>query len=426
MRAALNKEIDWITIGMFAFLVIFGWMSIYAAVFDPSAPLSIFSSKHHAGNQFWWMDLCFIVAFVIMFVDFRLIFALSYPVYIITMVALVGVIFFGIEVNGAKAWFQLFGIRIMPAEFSKVAIALALSKYIDSKNFKFGINIETASFMGLLLLPALIILKQNETGTVLVMGSILLMMYRFGLNFLIPLVGIIIAFLFIVTLAFYTYSMEYWPIYAGIGGLGVLAIYLFRKKREFLIISILSVILCAGIVKGSVFFFDSVLQDHQRNRLISLIDPEKDPRGTGYQSIKSKTAISSGGISGKGYLNGDLTQLEFVPEQHTDFIFTTIGEERGFWGTTFFILLYTAFMVRLVMLAERQRSTFAKAYGYIVIGIILFHFLINIGMTIGLAPVIGIPLPFFSKGGSSLLAFTIMLFTFLKLDMHRSQILARS
>ncbi len=426
MRGALNKEIDWITIGVFVFLVFFGWLSIYAAVFDPSAPLPIFSSQHHAGNQFMWLLLSFGVAFVIMFVDFRLIFVLSYPTYIITMLALLGVLFFGIEVNGAKAWFQFFGIRVMPAEFSKVAIALALAKYMDSKKFKFGINVDTAAFFGLLMVPALIILKQNETGTVLVLGSTILVMYRFGMNFLIPLVGIIIAFLFILTLSFYTYEKDYWPIYVGIGALGGTAIFLFRKRREFLVISALSIVLCAGIVKGSVYFFDSVLQDHQRKRLISLIDPEKDPRGSGYQSIKSKTAIASGGLSGKGYLNGDLTQLEFVPEQHTDFIFTTIGEERGFWGTTFFILLYSAFMVRLIMLAERQRSNFAKAYGYVMIGIILFHFIINIGMTIGLAPVIGIPLPFFSKGGSSLLAFTIMLFTFLKLDMHRSQILARS
>lgn len=422
---SISKNLDWLTIFLYLLLVLYGCISIYSAVYDPLKDQSIFDFSTKAGNQLIWTMISIVVAFLIMIIDFRFYFAFSYPIYGLIVLLLIGALIFGIEVNGAKAWFQLGSVRIMPAEFSKIAVALVLARFMDETHNKFGINKPTGLVILLIIIPALIILKQNETGTVLIFSSIIVMMYREGLNPLIPVAGILVAILFITTVAFITYESELWPLYLGIGVLTILLVYLFRQRQELLIISIVTGAICFSIIYSTNYFFENILQEHQQLRLISVIEPEKDPQGAGYQTSRSKVAIGSGGFSGKGYLNGNLTQGDYVPEQHTDFIFTTLGEERGFKGTSIFIILYLGFLIRLIFIAERQKSKFARVFGYVTIGIILWHFMVNVGMTIGLFPVIGIPLPFFSYGGSSLLAFTILIFIFLKLDMHRSEILSR-
>jgi rod shape determining protein RodA len=269
-------------------------------------------------------------------------------------------------------------------------------------------------------IPAALILLQNDTGSTMVFSAFIIMLYREGLNPVIPMLGIIIVFLFILTLFF-----NPWYIVIALAVLGVILILMGKKTVWRIIYIVAGFMLFSGVVVGGNFFIENVLQEHQRNRIKVLVNPDIDPLGVGWNVTQSKIAIGSGGVTGKGFLEGTQTKFDFVPEQSTDFIFCTIGEEHGFLGTTLLILLFMGFFARIVFLAERQKSKFARVYGYCVVSIMFFHFLINIGMAIGLFPVIGIPLPFFSYGGSSLWSFTILLFIFLKLDSHRKNIAYR-
>lgn len=424
----ISKDLDWLTIFLYLGLVGYGCISIYSAVYNPFEEQSVFDFSTKAGTQLIWVFISFIIAVLILIVDFRIIFGASYPLYAFFVFLLVCVLLFGIEVNGAKAWFQIGSVRIMPAEFSKIGIALALAKFMDDYPSKLGMNKNTGILLLIVAIPALIILKQNETGTVLIFTSIIIMLFREDLSPAIPLYGLVVVALFVITLAHITYDKSLLWVYLGVDILGSV-IFLFGiwiKKKPVWIMGIALIAGMTIVIYSTQFIVEEVLQPHQQKRLISMIDPEKDPQESGYQTLHSKKAISTGGFSGKGYLQGNLTQGDYIPEQHTDFIFTTLGEERGFKGAFVFIILYLGFLIRLIFIAERQKSRFARVFGYVTIGIIFWHFMVNIGMTIGLFPVIGIPLPFFSYGGSSLLSFTIMIFVFLKLDMHRSQILARN
>ncbi len=422
------RYIDVPTLVIYTALVLYGWISIYAAIYEPGVEdyNNIFSPSITSGKQFIWILIAAVIAIFILVVDFKFIFSVPYIVYAISIVALIGVLLFGHEIQGAKSWYKIGGFTIQPSEFAKFATALALAKYLDNTTVKYGFNSNVMLIVGIIALPALLILFQNETGTVLVFTSLVIVLYLDGLNGMIPAGGLILAILFYLSMKFDTLPI----ILVLFCLLAVLGIYMlitgqFSRNVRLFVIGVVAFVIFSGVVAGSRYFVDNILQDHQRNRIKAWVNPEFDIRGINYQTNNSLVAMSSGSVWGKGYLNGDLTHGDFVPEQYTDFIFTTIGEEQGFVGTVMVISLYLALMIRLTVVTQRQKSKFAKIYGYCVISILFFHFMVNLGMTMGLFPVIGIPLPFFSYGGSALWGFTILLFIFVKLDMHRSQILAR-
>ena len=416
------KDLDWISIAMFGLLMLFGWLNIYAAIYDDPQMIegmNMFYGK--SGKQFLWICVAIIIAIGILILDFKLFFSIPYVFYAFMMVALVGVLIVGVKINGSRAWYDLGLIRIQPAEFTKYALALGLTKFISDRSLKYDLSKDTMILAGMVLLPSALIILENETGSILVFASLIIVFYRDGLNTVIPAVGLSMVTLFVCTLLF-----SWYPVVITLAVLGGVAILLAPKTKQTFLIIGLGVVLASGVVYGTDFFVHNVLRSHQQDRIEGWLYPEKYPKNFGYQVIKSKTAIGSGGFSGKGYLEGDLTRLDFVPEQHTDFIFCTIGEEHGWLGSAIVISLYIAFLLRLVFIAERQKSKFSRTFGYCVLSIFFFHFIVNVGMTIGIFPVIGIPLPLFSYGGSSLWAFTMMLFTFLNLDMHRAHILSRN
>ena len=423
-----TNNIDWITVGFYILFVFLGWLNIYAVVYDPEAVNNIFDFSINSGKQLMWIGGALLLIVMILVIDYKFYSAFSYIFYIISMLVLLATIFFGTEVNGSKSWLDLGIVRVQPAEFAKFTTALALARYLGT----LGVNIERFDVMFkaaiILLIPCALILLQNETGGMLVFTAFILVMYREGLPGTLLLIGVFITLLFVLTLA-----VGVNPILIGLSVLfGLIMLYFIinrlRMTRKQLTSRLFVILAIYGLSLGFVFgvhkIFFEVLQEHQRNRIMVLFDTELDIRDVGYHVHQSKIAIGSGDFFGKGFLEGTQTKFDFVPEQSTDFIFCTIGEEHGWFGSTVLIGLYVLFMMRLVFLAERQKDSFSRIYGYSVASIILFHFMVNIGMTIGLFPVIGIPLPFFSYGGSSLWSFTILLFVFLKLDSHRGQVLA--
>lgn len=423
---AIIKDFDWVSFFLYLAILIMGVLHIYSAEFTTLNDESIFSLNFYSGKQILFILLGLGIGVIIMLLDFKIYYSLGYVFYGVAIAMLILTLLIGKTINGATAWISLGGgINLMPAEFTKVAIGLGLAKYFEENlEFKIGLNNNTFKMLLFLFLPAGIILLQNETGTVLVFFSLVILFYREGLHFMIPLMGITIGGLFGLTIGFSIYEVSLWPIYIGVTVLALVITFFVMKSKGLLVMMIMIWGLCIGVV----FFANkgfSLLQKHQKNRIVTLFDPYKDKRGTGWQVIRAMTGISAGGFEGKGYLKGDITQGEFIPEQHTDMIFTTIAEERGFLGASFLIVLYAGFLIRLIYVAERQKSIFVRVFGYSLVSFLFFHFTINVGMTMNLFPIIGIPLPLVSYGGSSLWAFSIMVFVFLKLDMHRSQILSR-
>jgi len=467
----LIENIDYITIGLYFLLVLMGWLNIYSAVYNDQHT-SIFDISQRYGKQLMWIGASVILISLILLIDSSFFPMFSYPIYVFTILLLIAVLLFGKEVNGARSWFQLGGFRLQPAEFTKFATNLAFAHFLSSYNFKL-LKIKNLIIVGFILFfPALLILLQNDTGSALVYFAFILVLYREGLPGSILLVGLLLAVIFIVTLvanvfavsimlliitliAFffirkrinevikasaiilgvssvfwgvaYLFNLEINPQYFIFAGIGVSTIVFFKFafKNKLNYIFILSAIVISGILFSfSVnYIFDKVLESHQRDRINDLLGIEFDPLGAGYNVNQSKIAIGSGGFAGKGFLQGTQTKYDFVPEQSTDFIFCTVGEEWGFLGTSAVLIIFVLFLIRLIIIAERQRSTFSRVYGYGVVSIFFFHIAVNVGMTIGIAPVIGIPLPFFSYGGSSLWAFTILLFILLRLDANRMELL---
>lgn len=423
----LVRSIDWLTIGFYIVFVFFGWLNIYAAVYDPEAYISPFSGSSRAGQQLMWIGLSSITILMIMVVDYKFYNSFAFVIYGLVIFLLLATFVLAPDIKGSRSWLVLGPIRLQPAEFAKFATALVLARYLGDINVKFN-QIKTRLVIAAIIgLPAIIIIAQNETGTMLVLAAFVIVLYREGLSPYILVFGILSIALFVMTLMVDKYYL--------IGSLGILAfiilgviLFELRKKnarkrpvyqKAFIVASAYA--LCVGVIFSVNFFVNDVLQPHQQNRIKALIDPESDIKGIGWNLYQSKVAIGSGELTGKGFLKGTQTKFDFVPEQSTDFIFCTIGEEYGWIGSSVFILLYVSFICRLVNLAERQKDRFTRIYGYSVASIFFFHFMVNIGMTIGVFPIIGIPLPFISYGGSSLLGFTILLFVFLKLDAHRKQ-----
>ena len=462
-------SLDWITILIYLTLVMMGWVNIYAAVYSEEHQ-SIFDLGQQYGKQMIWIVAGIFLAISVLIVDSKFYVAFAYHIYVVVIFLLIAVLFLGREVNGARAWFEVGGVALQPAELGKFATSLAVAKYMSQFGFKMA---RTKSYLVLgtfMLLPALLILLQNDTGSALVFAVFFLVFYREGMPDIIIIGGFTAIALFILALlwtqlsilillivvSLILFAVLRQSIKEGIIGFAVVSVIygiLFGLKNLvgfdatpfhlLVITSILTVLifLAYGLAKHirqawfvllffifsiaitlSVnYFYRNVLISHQRDRVDNLLGIKNDLLGAGYNVHQSKIAIGSGGIIGKGFLKGTQTKYNFVPEQSTDFIFCTVGEEWGFLGTTVVIILFLTLLIRLLYLAERQRSSFSRIYGYGVACILFFHIVINISMTIGLAPVIGIPLPFFSYGGSSLWSFTVLLFIFIRLDANRTK-----
>ena len=419
MRRAKNifDNIDNISVLLYALLVLFGIVNIYASQFNDDTSFALDISSRY-GKQILFAGVSAFVAFIIVIIDWKFFYSLTYLFYISVVLLLIGVLFQGAITGGASSWFELGSFKFQPSEFAKFATALAVAKYynnIHSKKVSLQDKLKT---YGIIILPFLLIILQNDLGTALVYTAFILVLYREGLSGNILIFGLVIGVLFVLALL-----VDQIQLISILGGITILLFLLSRKKKNEIITLSGILITSVAFILSVNYIFDNFLAPHHQVRIEILLGKKIEAHGAGYNLIQSKIAIGSGGFAGKGFLNGTQTRFDFVPEQSTDFIFCTIGEEWGFLGSLFFFSVFIGLLLRILFLAERQRSNFSRIYGYSVATILFMHFLINIGMTIGLVPVIGIPLPFISYGGSSLVGFTILLFIFLNLDSYRLQIL---
>jgi len=407
-----TNYLDGWSILLYLLLVIMGWMSIYSASHEGGGFSLDLASNY--GKQILWIAVSIVLGAAIFLIDARFFDVFGYWFYGLSILLLILVLGLGTEVNGARAWFQVGGFRLQPAEFAKFGTALALAKYLGDIDSNVRQLKQQIFSFGIIAIPAVLIVIQGDAGSALVYGSLLLMLYREGMSGSVLVVGVAGISVFICSIAFGTLAV--------IIGITILAAivfaftYTFKKMWLYLLIVIAAVSLVSVVVN---FSFEKVLQKHQQTRVEVMLGLKQDPQGVGYNVNQSKIAIGSGGFWGKGFLNGSQTKGDFVPEQHTDFIFSTVGEEMGWVGAFVVIFTFCIFFLRLSFIAERQRNKFNRVYAYSVLCMLLFHFAVNIGMTINLAPVIGIPLPFFSYGGSSLISFTLLVFLLLRLDANR-------
>ena len=409
---------DFIITGIYFTMLLIGFLSIYSS--QNTDGYGFLSFQNESFKQLIWIFICLFVFFAISILEYRFIFDLAVPLYGLSLFLLVLVLFIGQEVNSHSSWFNLFGLKFQPSEFSKFSTALFLAKIFDSYSINLR-NIKHIILTSLVfLLPSSIILLQGDTGTALVYFSFFLVFLREGLslNFLIFSIAFVLIFVFgllVDTYILYIIITVVFLVYVG------LSIKDIRKVINSFILYVLSIL----IINGQGFVLNNILTPKQKQRVETLINPSSDPLGSGWNITQSKIAIGSGGVFGKGFLKGTQTGLNFVPIQSTDFIFSVIGEEFGYLGSMIFIILYVIFLYRILILSEAQKDRFARVFGYSVFSIFLFHFTINVSMTLGLFPVIGIPLSLISYGGSSLLSFSLLLFVFLKLNGVKSAILGR-
>jgi rod shape determining protein RodA len=473
MRREVNilGNIDWITVFLYFTLVILGWINIYAAVYSEEHK-SIFDLNQRYGAQALWIAAAFIIGLVAILMDYKFYTFFAYIIYGLSLLMLLLVLVVGKEINGARAWISIGSFSIQPSEFVKVATALALAKFMSSYNTKIS-DIRSLLTIGLILfIPIVLIALQPDAGSILVFLSFSLVLYREGLpgsflifggllgvlfflSLILPTLTIIVGLISTGFIVYTLLSKNYKESIIGLlafvvitfitGSLFRLAgkktdpsnilsisfiisgfsflIYNFFRRVRFVIPFVLIIVGSIVFIFSVDYVFHKMLEPHQQKRMNILLGIESDPLGMGYNVNQSLIAIGSGGFSGKGFLQGTQTKYNFVPEQSTDFIFCTVGEEWGFLGTFVVIMLFVALMLRIIMIAERQRSVFTRIFAYSVVSIIFFHFAINVGMAIGLLPVIGIPLPFFSYGGSSLWSFTLLLFVLLRFDASRLELL---
>lgn len=414
---SLFENIDKPLLLLYLVLVLFGWINIYAAVFnDDHASILDFSQSY--GKQMVWIISALILGLFIIVVDSKFYTTFAFVFYGINILMLIVVLFVGKEIAGSKSWLGVGDLGIQPSEFAKIATAMALGKLLGESNRNITQQSTRLMAYGLIALPIAFILLQNDTGSSIVFMSFLLVFYREGMNGTILWFGLLAIFIFIFTLIF-----NLWYVLAFLTVSGLIIWYIIRKYRKGVITLVIIYVMSIGFTFGVKYVFESVLQTHQRDRIEILLGLKSDPKGVGYNVNQSKIAIGSGGVLGKGFLQGTQTKFKFVPEQSTDFIFCTVGEEWGFLGSSFLVVVFISLILRIIFLAEKQRSPFSRIYGYGVAMILFTHFVINVGMTLGLMPVIGIPLPFLSYGGSSLWSFTVLLFIFIRLDMNKKDII---
>lgn len=468
----IYKKLDWTLIICYLVLVIFGWFNIYASVYDEGVS-NMFSLSQRSGIQLLWIGIAFITAILLLFViSPKLYVGLSWWLYIFVIILLTAVLIFGREVNGSKSWLMLGSVGFQPSEFSKITTSLALAVLMGKYGFKISYLSDLAKAVATILLPVLLIILEPDVGTVLVYCGFVFVLYREGLSGWIILYAFLAIILFIITLKFSSFaailvligilgiirgilskklirniliyglaivilsfipkllqwdfiekfnklSGEYWLLIISVPIIINLIINGKKTKQSFYKYLIISYI-CSIILIFSVdFIFDNVLKDHHRDRIENLLGIKEDLQGAGYNVNQSKIAIGSGGFAGKGYLQGTQTKFNFVPEQSTDFIFCTVGEEWGFIGSLGVLSIFLVMILRIIDVAEKQKNAITRIYGYCIASCLFMHVFINVGMTIGLMPVVGIPLPFISYGGTSFLSFTIMLFIFIRLDLER-------
>ncbi|MFA6404228.1 MAG: rod shape-determining protein RodA [Salinivirgaceae bacterium] len=464
-------DLDWITIGLYFLLVILGWLNIYSAVFNEEQQQGFHFGTRY-GKQLIWIGAAFFIIVIALVVDSKFYSSFAYIIYGLSILLLIAVLIVGTRINGAQSWLVIGPIQFQPAEFTKIATALAMAKYLSHYSLKPEKFKTLVMFFTIIGIPTLFILLQNDTGSALVFFIFILVFYREGMPSVYMLFGLLAVALFILAMLF-----EYYIIILILEVLALLAFYVLYRRRKDTILAA-SILVISSVLVGAIinyfnpdvsvtfllliallfstlffvyilfknklnggfvilavlfasllyaysvdYFFDNVLDGYQQRRIKVLLGIQSDPYGAGYNVNQSMIAIGSGGPTGKGYLLGTQTKFKFVPEQSTDFIFCTVGEEWGFVGSTIVLSLFLALLMRIIIMAERQKSKFSRIYGYCVASILFFHVAINVGMTIGLAPVIGIPLPFFSYGGSSLWGFTFLLFIFVKLDSNRTQLI---
>lgn len=466
--------VDWGTVLVYLLLVVIGWISIYAAVYD-EAHASIVDLSQLYGKQLIWIGVSLFIGTSILLIDDKYWHILAQPLYWLSILALIGTVFLGRNIKGAMAWYEIGGVSIQPVEFVKITTSLVLARIMSSYSFNIHQLRSILTVLFFIELPmAIIIFLQNDTGSALVYGAFFFMLYREGFNRWFYVVLLLLIGLFL--LSFYVQPFPLlvlllagaviaeglmngrWKasvIYLAGVALIALGLYFGLRLADIALSPYVSLLIAVGLsvpavvlysyrnrlknvylvlilFAGSLLFtetvdyaFDNVLQAHQRERVLDYLGIEDDPLGVGYNANQSQIAIGSGALLGKGFLKGTQTKYDFVPEQSTDFIFCTIGEEWGFVGSTAVILLYVVLILRLIAMGERQQDAFGRIYCYCVAGIFLFHILINVGMTIGLMPVIGIPLPFISYGGSSMIAFSVLLFIALRLDSAKKTHITR-
>ena len=411
-------KIDGITILLYLFLVFFGWVNIYASMYNDDITTSVFDLSTKYGKQLLFIGISLFAAFVILIIDWRFFDTLSFVLYGITIISLIAVLFFAKETGGANSWFKIGNFKIQPSEFAKFTTSLALAKMFSlNKQNLFSFRSMIRNYT-IILIPFFLIILQNDMGTALVFTSFILVFYREGLSG-----NVLIVLLVLFALVLFSLLIYPWIVAVFFTSL-IFIIYYFSSNRvRSLKVSSIVAIISNGIIFSTGYLYNHLLSPHQIERINILIGKDFDPQNAGYNLIQSKIAIGSGGFFGKGFLHGTQTRFDFVPEQSTDFIFCTIGEEWGFLGSFIFLLVFTTLLLRIIFLAEKQKSQFCRVYGYSVACILFIHLIINISMTIGLAPIIGIPLPFMSYGGSLLVSFTILIFIFLNLNSYRMDIL---
>lgn len=422
-----SRSIDWVTVSFYALLVVLGWVCVYAASYSSDMQGSVRDMGFvqlmgfNWFKQLIWVGTALLLIVVLLVIDYKAYDTLAYILYAAMIGLLLLTLVIARPIAGSRSWLEVGPVRLQPAEFAKFTTALAASRFMASINLRYQNWRDQFVLAGITLLPALLIIASNETGQALVFGAFLLAYFREGMS---PLILLLLAASGIILLL----ALLIPKLWLLIGFTLILIVVLVlnqRLLRHYLPLTIGAWALIIGMVLGVDFFYNSVLQPHQRQRIEVLINPDADPLGKGWNLTQSKIALGSGGLLGKGFLQGTQTKFDFVPAQSTDFIFCTVGEEFGWLGCLIVISLYIALLGRIVYVAERQKSVFGRTYGYCVASILFFHFTINLGMTMGLAPVVGIPLPFLSYGGSSLWSFTTLLFALLALDAYRKQDLVR-
>ena len=413
-------RLDWITIILFLLLVVFGWFNILSASHQGEIT-NYFDMEQPYGKQAVFILLTIALVILTLAIEAKFYERFASIIYFVSLLSLLGLFLFGKNVNGATSWYAIGGMTLQPSEFAKFATSLAVAKYISDLQTNIRTLKDQLKCIVIIMIPAILILLQNDAGSTVVYAAFFFVFYREGLQQIYLIIAVILILLSVFTLKFGA------VITIILSAVIIFGMHFFgKRKRPMLIESISVFLLCIGFSFGVKYFYENILKEHQQDRISLWLRLESDPEKLQemkqtilYNLNESEKAISSGGFSGKGFLQGTRTTGKFVPEQHTDYIFSTVGEEWGFIGSALVVILFVALITRVLYLAELQKSQFSRVYGYCVASILFLHFMINVGMVMGLIPTIGIPLPFFSYGGSSLWGFTILLFVFVKLDSNR-------
>lgn len=403
------KRIDWLIILIYLLLTGFGLINIYSADYSPESG-SFFDLSEYHGRQIIWMGISLVLGFAFLLADSRMISTFSYLFYALGILLLLLTLVIGKEIAGSQSWLVFGSLRMQPSEFAKFFTVLGLAKFLNHYNVRLSRLRDQAIAFGFILVPAILVALQNDYGSSMVFFSFVLVLFRFGLPSLFLFLPVGLGGLFLMVLLY-----DKFLVLSGIVLFTLFFIWFLKARKKIILLTLAAGVFVSTFVFGVDYAYHKFLQPHQQERIEVLLGQKVDITGAGYNIHQSLIAIGSGGIDGKGFLNGTQTRFNFVPEQTTDFIFCTVGEEYGFIGSTLLIFLFAALFVRLIIILEKHKSRFVKVFGYGVISVLFFHFFINIGMTLGMFPVVGIPLPFLSYGGSSLLAYTLMLFTCLKL-----------